>query len=209
MTHAESESLKNATPQPPADEPSDYLLLGRFRTGCQEAATRIYFRYAKRLHALARTKCSSELASQVDAEDIVQSVFCTFFKGARSGNYDIPDGEDLWKLLLVIALNEIRAEAVFHRAAKRDLRMTARLEALDTVAELKHRGSDIAESFLRMSVHEALGRLTQEHRRVVELRLEGYDVAEIAGRVGRSKRSVERVLQQSRNQFTVLLREGE
>src|SRR5205823_4302449 len=119
MTHAESQSLNHASPSLPANEPSDYLLLGRVRVGCQDAATRIYFRYAKRLHALARTKCSSALATQVDAEDIVQSVFCTFFKGARSGSYDIPDGEDLWKLLLVIALNAIRAEAVFHRAAKR------------------------------------------------------------------------------------------
>jgi DNA-directed RNA polymerase specialized sigma24 family protein len=44
---------------------------------------------------------------------------------------------------------------------------------------------------------------------VVELRMEGYEVAEIAQQTGRSKRTVERILQESRNQLKVLLAEEE
>src|SRR5258708_39815533 len=89
-------------PRSAADEPSDYLLLCRFRRGSQEAAQNLYQRYAKRLRALARTQCAAALAKRVDPDDIVQSVFDTFFHGASSGRYDILDGEDLWKLFLVL-----------------------------------------------------------------------------------------------------------
>ena len=42
------------------------------------------------------------------------------------GDYDVPPGEELWGLLLVIALNKIRTEETFHRAAKRDVRLSDR-----------------------------------------------------------------------------------
>src|SRR5262245_49991271 len=105
---------------PAAGAPSDHLLLRRLRAGSQQAARELYQRYARRLRALVRAQCATALARQVDPDDIVQSVFDTFFHGASSGRYDVPDGEDLWKLFLVIGLNKIRAQRVFHLAARRD-----------------------------------------------------------------------------------------
>ena len=101
------------------DEVSDRSLVRRLRTGSQDAATQLYLRYAKRLHGLTRAKCSPDLASRVDSEDIVQSVFRTFFRRVQKGEYDVPDGEELWKLFLVIGLNKIQSVGTFHRAAKR------------------------------------------------------------------------------------------
>jgi DNA-directed RNA polymerase specialized sigma24 family protein len=40
--------------------------------------------------------------------------------------------------------------------------------------------------------------LPPDYQRVVELRMEGYDVADIARLVGRSKRTAERLLQEAR-----------
>jgi RNA polymerase sigma-70 factor (ECF subfamily) len=194
--------------RPPVDEPSDYLLLGRYRAGSEEAARHLYQRYAGRLRALARARCATGLGNHLDADDIVQSVFGTFFEGARHGRYDIPDGEDLWKLFLVLALNRIRAEGVFHRAAKRDVRLTAPLERLPPGSEVKVTGRHSAEGFLKLVVEEALERLPPSHRAVVQLRSEGYAVAEIADRLGRSKRSVERVLRESRDRLSVILQDS-
>src|SRR5262245_19341532 len=87
---------------------SDRSLLRRYRSGDQWAATQIYLRYAHRLRALARARCSRLWTHRCDDEDIVQSVFRIFFRGAKRGLYDVPDGEELWKLILVIALNKIR-----------------------------------------------------------------------------------------------------
>ncbi len=77
------------------DEASDRSLVRRFRGGQADASTQLYLRYAKRLHALATKQMSAELARRVDPEDIVQSVFRTFFRRLASGHYDVPDGEDL------------------------------------------------------------------------------------------------------------------
>src|SRR5438270_13440183 len=141
-----------------ADTPSDRSLLRRLRGGSEDAATQRYRRYAHRLRALARANTSAHLARRVDAEDIVQSVFRIFFTAASQGLYDVPAGEDLWKLLLVIALNKIRAEGVFHQAAKRDVRATAEIERLEPAAEPEG-GEDFATTFLRLVVRHTLSRL--------------------------------------------------
>jgi len=187
--------------------PSDRSLLLRLRgDGNEDAATQLYFKYAKRLRALARASTSAHLARRVDADDIVQSVFRTFFHAASQGLYDVPAGDDLWKLLLVIALNKIRAAGVHHSAAKRDVRATAELDRLDAAAEVDPQG-DGEQTFLRLAVDDTLGRLTAAERRAIELRMEGYEVAEIADRMGRSKRTVERSLQQVRTKLKSLLDE--
>ena len=98
----------------PGPVPSDRSLLRRLRGGSEDAATQLYLKYAKRLRALARATTSAQLARRVDADDIVQSVFRTFFRAASQGLYDVPAGDDLWKLLLVIALNKIRAAGIHH-----------------------------------------------------------------------------------------------
>src|SRR3954447_8064963 len=177
--------------------PSDRSLLRRLRGGSEDAATALYRRYAHRLRALARANTSAHLARRVDAEDIVQSVFRIFFAAASQGLYDVPAGEDLWKLLLVIALNKIRAEGVFHQAAKRDVRATAELDRLEPAAEPEG-AEDFADTFLRLVVRDTLERLPPAERQMLGLRMEGFEVAEIADRVGRSKRTVERLLQQAR-----------
>src|SRR5262245_33816112 len=78
---------------------SDRSLLRRFSSGNEAAAALMYNRYAARLRALVRSKLSSPLTRRLDPEDIVQSVFRRFFQSASQGNYDVPEGEDLWDLL--------------------------------------------------------------------------------------------------------------
>jgi RNA polymerase sigma-70 factor, ECF subfamily len=207
MTSAPTEWAGNADRPLAADEPADYLLLCRFRRGSQEAAREIYHRYARRLRALARARCASRLAKHVDPEDIVQSVFGTFFRGASSGRYDILEGEDLWKLFLVIALNKIRAVGVFHLAAKRDTRLTFALDRLPASVQLKGQMRKPAHGFSKLVVEEALARLPSQHRSIVEMRTEGHAVAEIAQQLGRSKRSVERILQESRTKLSAVLQD--
>ena len=62
-------------------------------------------------------------------------------------------------------------------------------------------------AFLRLCVADALAKLPPSYRDVIQLRMEGHDVAEIAARCGRSKRSIERILQESRVELSKLLGE--
>jgi RNA polymerase sigma-70 factor, ECF subfamily len=186
---------------------SDRSLLRRLQHGQSDASTELYLRYAERLLALAASQSSPDLVRRVDPEDIVQSVFRTFFRRASLGHYTVPDGEEIWKLLLVIALNKVRATGAFHRAAKRDVRRTDGGEVFVRAVE-SHPGKDEAAlNLLRMVVEELLQGLHESHRRMIELRIEGHEVNEIAAAVQRSKRSVERVLQDFRERLDALIKE--
>ncbi len=187
----------------PDEPPSDRSLLRRFRAGQPDAATLLFLRYAERLQGLARARFASDLKPRVDPDDLVQSVFRTFFRRARLTHYDVPEGGDLWKLFLVIALNKIRNTATFHRAGKRDSRLTG---SVDRSAEIGTGGGEQL-AILRLVIDEQLERLDPSQRAIVEQRIEGYEVAEIAARTERSKRSVERVLQAFRHDLERVLHE--
>jgi RNA polymerase sigma-70 factor, ECF subfamily len=203
--HSVKALLPVGSPAPAA--PSDRSLLHRLRDGSDSAATQLFRRYADRVGKLARAKCSAELARLVDADDIVQSVFTSFFRAATKGHYDVPGGDELWRILLVIALNKIRAKGNFHRAAKRDLRLTAGVAELAAWAGSGRDADQSADFFLRLAIAEALERLPDAHQRMITLRIEGFDVAEIAAQTRRSKRTVERVLQEFRRDLANTLRE--
>jgi RNA polymerase sigma-70 factor (ECF subfamily) len=182
-------------------EHSDHSLLARLRGGQQDAATQLYLRYAQRLRALVRSRCSPQLSRLLEPDDIVQSVFRRFFRRVLQGDYDVPPGEELWGLLLVIALNKIRTEEAYHRAGKRDVRLATRPA---DAAQLEARG-DEDEAHLQVCVEDALGQLPPAYRALAELRIQGHEVAEIARQSGRSKRTVERILQDVRVRLRQLL----
>jgi RNA polymerase sigma-70 factor (ECF subfamily) len=187
---------------------SDASLLRRYKGGEMDAATELYVRYAGRLRALAAAQASPDLKRRVDPDDIVQSVFRTFFRRAAEGQYDVPAGDELWKLFLVIGLNKIRAVAAYHKAAKRDVRQTSAGD-YERAVESAPESDDAALATLRMTIDELLAPLSPSHREIIDLRVAGHEVAEIAVRTGRAKRSVERILQEFRRKLHGLIHEAE
>jgi RNA polymerase sigma-70 factor (ECF subfamily) len=178
---------------------TDGSLLRRLAAGQDTAAAALYRRYADRLRALAQAKLPGHLTPRADPDDVVQSVFRVFFESARKGLYQVPDGKTLWNLLGVVTVNKVRALHAHHGAARRDARLTVAWgpDTADPV-EGEH-------DLLEIAVRDVLEQLPIPERAAVELRLEGYEVAEIAGRVGRSKRAVERSLQKARQRLTELM----
>ena len=154
----------------------------------------LYNRYCEQLVAVVRCRLPADLASRMEAEDVVQSVFRRFISRYASGGYSVPEGSELWSLLFVMALNKIREECSYHRAARRS---TQRSSAIDPV-DLAGDSGEWTSLHLQMSIEELLSPLSADRRAAVELRLAGHDVAGIADRVGRSKRTIERYLQEFR-----------
>jgi RNA polymerase sigma-70 factor (ECF subfamily) len=152
--------------------------------------------------ALVEAQLSPQLARCLEPADLVQSVFGAFFEKVSDGYYAVPAGQDLWGLFLVITLNKIRSKGDYHGAAKRDSRVTISHQDLNQLAQSKE-----TENSLQQIVQEALEDLLPVHTVMMDLRLQGYEVAEIAARTQRSKRTVERVLQEFRNKLQVLLHE--
>lgn len=163
----------------------------------EDAAAAIVRHYAPRLHALVARRCSNNLARVLDPEDILQSVFRRFFEQVSDPAYQIPAGDELWLLLLTIALNRVRSAETHHRAARRDLRRTG--------VPLGDAVSDEPSAEERLVAAETLERLSPRYRAVVQLRLAGHSVAEIATRLGRSLRTVERLFEELRTRLGELL----
>jgi RNA polymerase sigma-70 factor (ECF subfamily) len=190
----------------PLAERSDRSLLVRLRRGENDAATALYLRYARRLLALTRSQASSELTRQLEAEDIVQSVFKSFFRKASAGMYDVPEGEELWNLLLVITINKVRAKGNYYRAAKRDVRLNSGGDFPEgdpaMVAD-----DEAALWELQAVVQDLLAKLPPKTAEIIERRIAGEEVADIARHTRRSLRTVERTLQDFRKRLSVLLTE--
>ena len=178
--------------------PSDRSLVRRVADGNPSAADELYHRYADRIRSLVRAELSRSLARRLDPDDIVQSVFRRFFVATGRGRYHLPTDADLWNLFVTITLNRLRSAERFHRAAKRDVHRSVDAAALAAVA-------DDETGTLDRAVADALDLLPDTHREVVQLRLDGWEVAELANRIGRSKRTVERMLQEARERLDTIL----
>jgi RNA polymerase sigma factor (sigma-70 family) len=175
-------------------------LVSRWQSGDEAAANELFRRYADRLLALAQNRLSSRLATRVDAEDVVQSVYRSFFANARAGRYLLEHSGDLWRLLVVITLNKVRGQAVHHQADKRALDRERPLESGTAdwhglpVTALTRQPTPLDAAALADELEHFMRDLEPKHRQVFELRLQGYTMEEIADACGRSVRTVKRVL---------------
>jgi RNA polymerase sigma-70 factor (ECF subfamily) len=172
-------------------------LLDLLRAGDEGAARRLFDTYANRLMNLARLRLSQRMARRIDPEDVVQSVFRTFFSRVRDGRFALEEQDDLSKLLVSITVRKTLRQVAFHKAAKRNPgaeeahgdACQADLAKLQSVEP----SPEAAVTFLDHLEH-FLGRLRPQDRPILEMRLQGYRNEEIAQELGTSDRHVRRVL---------------
>jgi len=180
------------------DEPSA-VLMARWCDGDQQAAQAIFRRYAHRLRALAQRRLSGRLGRHLDADDIVQSAYQSFFAGARAGRYALRRRGDLWRLLVAITLHTLQRQVERHTAAKRHIGRERSFGSSSSLAKLPARlpgaGPSPSQAAQLSETRERILRgLRPAQRRIVELRLDGFEIDEIASQVKRSERTVRRVL---------------
>lgn len=177
-----------------ADTPSAELLERFYRDHDEAAAEELFHRYAGRLTALARSRLSQALAKRVDAEDVVQSAYRSFFLLAREGKVLLRETGDLWRLLVRITLRKVYRNARRHRAECRSVEREHSLpEAMEAVA-LSREPTPADVAALLDELRGALAPLNEVQRRMIELRLQGEEVEAIAAEVRRSTRTVRRIL---------------
>ena len=171
-------------------------LLECWRDGDQQAATQLYQRYAGRLVALARNHMSAKVAARFDAEDVVQSAVRSFFLRARDGQFLVHESDALWRLLVAITLNKLRRAVKHHQRGKRAVdQEAAGQEIFGVPAEALARDPAPEEAVVLADLVETLMRTARPlEQQIIELRLQGFTVEEIAVQVERTERTVWRVL---------------
>ncbi|MCE9530430.1 MAG: sigma-70 family RNA polymerase sigma factor [Planctomycetes bacterium] len=176
-------------------------LIQRLRTGSNTAAREVFDRYVERLLGLAKRRIGLKMNSRVDPEDVVQSVFRTFFSRMKNDQFQINAEDDLFKLLVRITVHKTLRQIAHHRAAKRDPgqevghgsdahEMLQQAMAAEPTPETVVTFMDHLEHFLRQ--------LPDQDREILELRLQGHSTEEIATKMGSYDRKIRRVLERIR-----------
>jgi RNA polymerase sigma factor (sigma-70 family) len=180
------------------------VLLERFRAGDDRAAEEIFARYFHRLTALARSRLAPRVARRTDPEDIVLSVYRSFFVSAREGRFVLGSGGDLWRLLAAMTKHKLLRQIRSQSAGRRSVDAELPLDRVDSAHFVKRVHEPTPEEAVALAdeLERVLSLLDSFGRRVFELRLQGLQLAEIAADTGRSERSVRRMLAQIRGLLT-------
>jgi RNA polymerase sigma factor (sigma-70 family) len=176
----------------------------------ERAARRIWRRYFRELLALARSHLSRRIRRREDEQDVLQSMYKSFCRRQRRGDFDLAGRDELWRLLVTITLNKARNAAQRHLCAKRDVR---REQAAPTPAAGGDSDSstwtleqmEAAEptpavaALLNEALEQRLLRLADPELHQVALwKLEGCTTLEIAARYQCTEKTIEHQLKRIR-----------
>jgi RNA polymerase sigma-70 factor (ECF subfamily) len=172
-------------------------LMARLRAGDNEAAAAVFRRFASQLIALSRNQLDTWMRSKVDPEDIVQSVFRSFFLRFQDGDWHFVNWDSLWGLLTLVTLRKCSDRCAYLcrecRDGRREVDGAGALGPGAPWGPIDPAPSPSEAAMLTETVERLLNGLGPPERDVVELSLQGYTAAEIAERLGRAARSVRRV----------------
>jgi len=176
-------------------------------TANDDAAAQLWGTYESRLLSLAAAHLSKAVRRVSDPEDVVASVFESFFERAAQGALP-PDAnrDDLWRLLSTIvqykAASHTRREMRQKRGGGRRVDAVSSDGERDWLAESP--ANDLppdAAAEVRETIDGILSILDEQQREIIRLKLEGYLDREIATRLGVSVPTVERRLRLIRSQW--------
>jgi DNA-directed RNA polymerase specialized sigma24 family protein len=182
--------------------------IGDLKAGGEAGAQHLWERYFDRLVGMARNRLrgAGRRLAVADEEDAALSAFDSFCRGAAAGRFPrLTDRDDLWRLLVVLTVRKAIDQLQRQGAAKRG---GGRLVGESAVAggESASGGSALDRIVGSEPTPELAAMVVEEYRRlrhvlgdealrqVLDLRLEGYDREEIAGRLGCAVRTVTRKL---------------
>ncbi len=166
-----------------------------------DAAQRLWDRFAPRLCALVRSRLNARIRAREDENDIVQNLFLGFFASQQRERYSLKDREEFWRLMVRMTLCKVANAVHHHQRARRDVRReqaaahpsgTPEDGIGPSAAMLPSRGlSAEAEVISRLELERILNRLDEGQRRILAWKLEGFTNAQIGRKIQRTERTVE------------------
>jgi RNA polymerase sigma-70 factor (ECF subfamily) len=181
-------------------------LMTSLRQGDEEAAGVVFRRFAHRLISLADKHLLALVHPKVDAEDVVQSAFRSFFRRQRQDQFDLDDWNSLWSLLALITLRKCAKKNAHFLKPGRDVRKERTTpsseDERDALREVIAREPAPEDAVMLMeTVEQILDGLRQHEREMVLRRLQGQSVQEISAELDCTERKTQRVLQRVRRRL--------
>jgi RNA polymerase sigma-70 factor (ECF subfamily) len=103
------------------NDDSFLALMDRLQAGDQSAAQQIFDEFSCRLVALARKRLSAPILKKEDPEDVLQSVFNSFFRRHAEGQFDLGCWQSLWQILVIITLRKCGHRLEYYQALRRNV----------------------------------------------------------------------------------------
>lgn len=171
--------------------------------GNAEVTSEFWSTYAPALQRLADQHMSPVLKRRMDADDVVQSVFRTFFRRARENQFSLDSNDDLWRLLCAVTLTKVRQHARFQFRQRRTPNRESNSGPDDSNPEIQDRRSPSPEEIVEFidQFQALIADLDEEQRKIVLFRLDGLDNEEIAAQMQCTSRTVRRLVADAREQW--------
>ncbi len=173
------------------DEPLDNLL-ARLCTGDKAAAEQVFLAFEPYLRKAVRRQLPAPFRAKFDSTDILQSVWADALRGFRDAGWRFVDADHLRGFLFVATRNRMIDRVRQHSTALQ------REEPLDNgdrqgiASSTQPRPSELAQAADVWAQIQA--QCAVEHRPILELKRQGFTLAEIAERVDLHPDSVRRIL---------------
>ncbi len=166
------------------------LLMSQVRAGNEAAAWRLTEVYGGHVLKVVRRSLSRQLRSKFDSNDFVQTVWQSFFRD-RDRILSMQTPVQFINYLKAVARNKVIDEGRRRlQTAKFDV---AREESLsDNLIHAGPRPSEVAMA--RETWDRVMAGQSAEHRRIVEMRFQGYTFDEIAEQLSINERTARRVI---------------
>lgn len=183
------------------NEPSDWELVARARTGDDQAFTRLVRRYERGVMAF----CQRMVGSRDDAEDLAQESFIRVYRYLGRLRPEAKFSTALFGMARNLTLNFLRDSRRRGRGNTRSLTRSDASEA-PIQDEANHPGRRVRLREMESLIEQALERVSPEHREVLVLReLNGLDYDAIAAVTKCRKGTVKSRLARAREQLRVHL----
>ena len=180
----------------------DSILCG-LRTGADSAAECVFRRFSHRLIALAGSRLDGALNAKVDPEDVIQSVFRSFFDRYAKGQFESDDWDQIWTILTVITIRKCHNKQQHFRTQRRDVgrEFQPPAEAADFLDAVSREPTPEQAAILTETLEDVMAQLSPIQRKILALHLQGLSVREIGDHLERTERTVRRILQQIRDEL--------
>ena len=181
------------------------VVLKNTQLGDPSAESTVHQRFVSRLVRLASSRINERFRAKIEPEEIVQSVFVSFFRRHKNGDFTYEDWNDLWALLVKITVRKCAKKVDGFLAAKRDVareipgKASTQHDSSVNVASDEPSPEDVV--IFNETLDQLFDRLPELLQTIVGLRLQGMSNLEISEKINRSERTVYRSLNQVREIF--------
>lgn len=164
----------------------------RLQRGESDAVKKLFDDYSRRLVNLAGKNIHPALLKRFDGEDVVQSVFRTFFRRHEAGGFQIEHSQQLWQLLVTLTLCKTRSHARKHTADQRDAQADQAITDDHQMLDREPAPEDALALWEEIDL--VIDGLPPKTGEIIAMRLEGRNKSEIATSLGLSRQTIHRIL---------------